>query len=235
LRDALKNASKLIDKVYETITNMSTRVTEIESEFVETEVQVDDRSKEIENLINEMTIEVNQETNIIAEQTCRADFSNKASACCPDCKKAKFRVPPKTECEKAGCEHSCAYVNATCDKSNQKLPNSCMFPFKYLGKEKKSCITVSPFGEVARPWCYLDTEDNTARAADGKEPMDIGFCDCTELRCFCPKGQRLAPDGKKCVDVTLVQIHSQEHTPRRGEAILNPELKDSRAAAPRSE
>lgn len=226
MRDALKNASALIDKVHETITNMSGRVTEIESEFVETEVEVDNRKKEIEKLLSEVTIEVNQETNIIAEETCRADFSKKSPTCCPDCKKAQFRVPPKNVCEDAGCEHSCAYVNATCDKKKNKLPNSCMFPFKYLGKEKKSCIMESPFGEVTRPWCYLDTEANTGRAADGKEPLDIGFCDCTELRCFCPKGQRLGPDRKKCVDVSLVQIHIQEHIPRRGEAILNPELKD---------
>jgi hypothetical protein len=201
-------------------------VNDIEHEFIETTVEVDERSKDIENLIKEMTAEVNQEVNIIAEQTCRADFSKKASTCCPDCKKAKFRVPPKNECQEAGCEHSCAYVNATCDKEKEKLPNSCMSPFKYLGKEQKSCITVSPFGEVTRPWCYLDTDTNLARTADGKEPLDIGFCDCTELRCFCPKGQRLGADRKTCVAVTLVQLHSQEQIRGPGEDILNPELKD---------
>jgi len=198
----------------------------IESEWNEAEVEVDSRTKDIELLIKEMTIEVNQEVNIIAEQTCRADFSSKTPGCCPDCKKAKFRVPPTNKCEEAGCEHSCAYVNATCDKNKEKLKSSCLSPFKYLGEEQKSCITASPFGEVKRPWCYLDTEGNAKANAEGTEPNDIGFCDCTELRCFCPKGQRLGPDRKKCVEASLVQIHSQEHHASRGRDILNPESKD---------
>lgn len=228
MRDSIEKLGPLIDKTMETVSDMSTRVKVIESDFIETKVVVDSRTKEIEAMIKDITIEINQEVNIVAEETCKADFTKKASTCCPDCKKAAFRVPPKQECEEAGCDHSCAFVNATCDKKKKKLKHSCMTPFKYLGVEQKSCITASPFGDVLRPWCYLDTKENTDRAADGKEGLDIGFCDCTELRCFCPPGQRLGPDRKKCVDVALVQVHNQEHSnDKRGWEVLNPELKAS--------
>jgi hypothetical protein len=226
LQDALKNATELVDLTFDNIANLSVKVKDIELEFTNTTKEIDKRTEEINALVKEMMVEVTQEVNIIAEQTCRSDFTKKAGTCCPNCTDAKFRVPPKQECESAGCEHSCAYVNATCDKHKKKLSTGCLFPFKYLGKEQKSCITASPFGEVTRPWCYLDTEQNVERADDGKEPLDIGFCDCTELRCFCPPGQRLGSDRKTCVDVALIQLHDhQEDRESRSWKVLNPKIK----------
>lgn len=194
-----KNISKYVEKVTTTVTNISSNLEIIENEWKETTITVDERYKEITALFQEIKIEINQEVTEIAEETCRADFHSKASPCCPDCKKAKYRVPPKAECTKTGCEHSCVYQNVTCD-SDGKTTQPCMFPFEFQGKKHKTCVTSSAYGEVTRPWCFIDTEENR-KATTEKELSDVGFCDCTEIRCICPKGKRLDADRKSCVSV----------------------------------
>jgi len=190
-----------VDKVTTTVSNVSTNLDIIEKEWEETTVTVNERYLEINKVFKEIKIEVTQEVTEISEETCRADFHAKASPCCPDCKKAKYRVPPKAECKKAGCEHSCVYQNVTCDSANKTLTEPCAYSIDFHGlKSKKgekadklenTCSTSSAYGEVTRPWCYLEGEKKR-----------VGFCDCTEIRCICPKGKRLDADRKKCVTVT---------------------------------
>jgi hypothetical protein len=184
--DKAKNITEYVTKITATVTNISTNLKIIEQEFNDTTVTVEERYQEITDQFKEIKIEINQEVTIVAEETCRKDFHAKASPCCPDCK--KFRVPPTGECKKAGCEHSCVYQNITCD-AQEKPTKPCMFPFTYEGKKYSTCTTKSAFGEVTRPWCYVDSDKTAA------------FCDCTEIRCICPKGKRLDDDRKTCVSV----------------------------------
>lgn len=199
LPDQAENITKYVDKVTTTVNNISSNLKIVETEFEETTITVEDRYKEITALFKEIKIEVTQEITEIAEETCRADFHSKSSTCCPDCKNAKFRVPPKAECTNAGCEHSCVYQNITCDDAGKRT-DPCMSEFTFQGKKHKTCTTSSEFGEVTRPWCFLDSEKN--REGRGTTGLtERGFCDCTEIRCICPKGKRLDADRKKCVVV----------------------------------
>merc|ERR550537_1095625 len=131
-----------------------------------------------------MEVEVVQEIGEVAEETCRADFSAKAHPCCPDCQKAEFRVPSKEQCASAGCEKSCHYEKGTCDENKKVLKTPCLFPFTLSGKKYSDCTANSPYGEVERPWCVLDTEENRAsvKSADASE-LKVGFCDCTHVKC----------------------------------------------------
>jgi len=191
-----------VKKIIATVKNISANLLIIENEFNETTMTVDERYLDVTKLFTDIKVEINQEITEIAEETCRADFHAKASPCCPDCQKAKYRVPPKSECSSAGCDHSCVYQNITCDAGGTRK-EPCMFPFKYKGESYSTCTTHSAFGEVKRPWCFLDTQKNREAldGSAGKERRDVGFCDCTEIRCICPKGKRLADDRKSCVAV----------------------------------
>lgn len=201
MKTSVENTTKYVEAVSVTVTNISSRLDIIENQWSETLIVIDKQTKEVNKLFTEVKIEMEQEVNEIARETCRDDFSSKAPACCPDCKKAEFRVPPKEKCEDHGCSHSCAYTNTTCGPDGKKLKHSCLFPFKVKGKTYKTCTTQSPFGEVLRPWCYLDTDANARAKDEGDEMGDVGFCDCTELRCICPPGMRLGSDRKRCVEI----------------------------------
>jgi len=165
----------------------------------EQEVMIEDMSHHSDMLIMDMTEEVTMDIEEIAEETCRADYTNKATPCCPDCHKAEYRTPDSLECQKTGCQHSCAYLNATCDASKQILPTPCLFPFKSHGHKFTACTKTSPFGEVERPWCVLDTAKNRKAGHKDASELEIGFCDCTKLTCVCPPGETLDKDGKKCL------------------------------------
>lgn len=195
----VKNLTKYVQQITATVTNISSNLEIVEKEFKETNITVNNRYKEINALFKDIRIEINQEIHEVVEETCRADFHAKSSPCCPDCKKAKYRVPPKAECTKAGCEHSCVYQNVTCDSAGEKT-KPCMFPFKFKGKTYKSCTTKSAFGEVSRPWCFLDTAKNKEASSEA-DMEDVGFCDCTDIRCICPKGKHLDADRKNCISV----------------------------------
>jgi hypothetical protein len=198
---AVENTTTYVNKLIESVTEIQTRQTVLEELLSQMNVTINSEIKQTEMELKDIRIEIDQEITEIAEEVCREDFTQKASPCCPNCTTAAFRVPPKEECEKKGCEHSCAYENITCAENGDRLERPCVFPFKIGGKEYTTCTTDSPFGPVERPWCYLDTWKNKEQTSFNEELVDIGYCDCTELRCICPKGKRLGSDGKTCVEV----------------------------------
>jgi len=194
LEAAVDGAKDQVKKVAGTTTELSVRNTELEH-FVDQEVVImDERSSDIMKLFEDMHVEVTQEVEEVAEETCRADFQARSTPCCPNCTKAEFRTPSQEVCAENGCQSSCAYVKMTCDGNGKKL-RECQFPFLFDGEELTECTTESPFGEVKRPWCVLSGQKDVD-AAEGH--AEVGFCDCTEIKCTCPEGQKLGKDGKSC-------------------------------------
>lgn len=213
-----------MNKVIGSVEEISSRLTVLEEQRSQATLKIDSEHTLTETHLKEIRIEVDQEVTEIAEEVCRADFSAKASPCCPNCTKAAYRVPPKEECESKGCEHSCAYENVTCTENGDRLEKHCLFPFTMGGKKYTTCTTDSPFGEVERPWCYLATQKNKEKKSLEEEMVDVGFCDCTDLRCICPKGKRLGKDGKTCVEAernaalvhterSSAKMHHRHHHP----------------------
>lgn len=175
LRQKIDVVDSFIQKTTATTAELVTRTTDLEH-YVSEEVHViDDRREDIEALFRDIHQEISQEVEETAEETCRAEYQARATPCCPDCKKAKYRTPKNEECEALGCPGACAYVSVTCDAEGQKLSKGCLFPFTYEGVESNECRTDSPYGEVTKAWCAV-----TGGAAAEEQ---IGFCDCTEVQC----------------------------------------------------
>jgi hypothetical protein len=192
---AVDGAKDYVKKVSTTTTELAVRNTELEH-FVNQEVVImDERTSDIMKLFTDMHVEVSQEVEEVAEETCRADFQARSTPCCPNCTKAEFRTPQQEVCAENGCDYSCAYVKITCDENGKKLRHGCQFPFLLDGEEQTECTTMSPFGEVTRPWCMLAGQKGKD-AAEGD--VEVGYCDCTEIKCTCPDGQKLGKDGKSC-------------------------------------
>jgi len=214
LEAAVQKATKYVTKSTESVTDISLRLEVLEEKLSQSKIEIDSEHKQVETYLKDIKIEVDEEITEISEETCRADFSAKASPCCPDCNKASFRVPSEKQCKDEGCEHSCAYMNMTCDDNGDRLDRPCLFPFTIGEKRYDSCTTDSPFGQVERPWCFLDTAQNRIAMAQEEELTDVGFCDCTDLRCTCPKGFRLGEDNKSCVPVgqNAALVHSKSRS-----------------------
>lgn len=162
---------------------MLTRVASLEVSLAKAEEAAEEAVDDLGGMVKSMGEEVGQEIDELASETCKADFTKNVSPCCPDCKKAAFKVPSKKECVDAGCKHSCAYVNATCDEDGNQKKEPCLFPFKLSGKTYSDCTTESPYGEVERPWCVLDTEENRASKGTDASKLTTGFCDCPKVKC----------------------------------------------------
>lgn len=183
LKGDVTNCSDYSKKVVNSTAKMLERVTALDVSLTKTTEDASKAGEELGIMVQSMGGEVAEEIEETALETCKADFTKNVSPCCPDCKKAAFKVPSKKECADAGCGSSCAYVNATCDSNGKEKP-PCLFPFKLGGKQYSDCITDSPFGEVERPWCVLDTEENRAAEGADASKLAVGFCDCPKIKCL---------------------------------------------------
>lgn len=172
----------IIQEVVELTTELTIRNNDLELEQEQEVLVADERREEIYKLFEDVHFEISQEVIEVAEETCRSDFSARATPCCPNCTKAEYKTPPAKVCQEHGCAGQCAYKLHTCDLHGRHL-RPCKFPFVFKGAEYSECLTTSPYGETKRPWCVLDVEANEGiDAADGD--AHIGFCDCTAVTCL---------------------------------------------------
>jgi len=164
----------------------------IEQRVQRTQVIQEDSSAEYVGLLEEVKVETLQEAEFVAQQHCRASAgAQPANSCCEDCTKSHWRVPPRSQCEEAGCSHGCGYELTTCNLKGE-LQDPCHFPFKYGGSSHKACITESPFGKTKRPWCKT-------------KKHKVVFCDCPVMKCSCPTGWKLKKDGQTCKGESLLE------------------------------
>jgi len=192
LESAVQKTKDQMKKIIEIMQEVSTSQQVIEKKVENTKVVQEDSSAEYLKLLEDVQGQTLEEAELVAQTHCKASAGGQpANSCCEDCTKSHWRVPPRSQCEEAGCSHGCGYDLATCDRKGN-LADPCHFPFKYGGHSHKACITDSPFGPTKHPWCKT-------------KKHKVVLCDCPVLQCSCPQGSKLGDDGKTCEGLALVE------------------------------